>query len=226
MNGLIVLDKPAGISSARAVAAVKRLLPRGTRIGHAGTLDPFATGLLILLVGPATRRCEQIMSWRKTYQATVKLGATTVTDDPDSPEQPFEAAGGVDVPSRESIEQALRGFIGAIEQRPPVYSAIKIGGRRASDRAREGAQLQLKPRIVQVYGIEFLSYEWPAVRLRIECGRGTYVRSIARDLGERLGVGGYVTALRRTRIGEFGVERACTLDQLSEQNIEQHLRAG
>src|SRR5580765_4220436 len=150
MHGIIVLDKPAGMSSARAVAKVKHLLPRGTKVGHAGTLDPFATGVLILLIGKATRQCERIMSQRKTYEATIKLGATTATDDPDSPEQPHEASGPV---SRETVESALSKFVGAIQQTPPVYSALKINGRRACDLVRDGRDVELKARTVQVYSV-------------------------------------------------------------------------
>jgi tRNA pseudouridine55 synthase len=230
LDGLIILDKPSGLTSARAVDLVKRLLPRGTKVGHAGTLDPFATGLLVLLVGRATRRCERIMELPKTYEATVRLGATTATDDPESPEQPFAAgasgrsAGGVEIPTRAMIEESLRGLVGQIQQRPPVYSAIKLSGRRASDRARGGAQVQLEPRIVQVHSIEVLSYEWPLLKLRLTCGRGTYIRAIARDLGENLSVGGYLTELRRTRIGEFDVGDAARLDALTAQNLLAHLR--
>jgi len=221
-EGLIILDKPAGMSSARAVAAVKRLLPREEKLGHAGTLDPFATGVLVLMVGRATRCSERIMSWPKTYEATIKLGATTPTDDPESPERAFAGAG--PAPELGQIEQALRGFVGAIQQRPPIYSAIKIDGKRACDRVRGGAaDLQLKPRIVQVHAIDVLSYQWPLLSVRIDCGRGTYIRSIARDLGIALNVGGYLTALRRTRVGQCTIDRAVTLTHLDARNISLHV---
>src|SRR5688500_10832306 len=135
ISGVLVLDKPAGISSARAVAQVKRLLPRGTRIGHAGTLDPFATGVLLLLVGRATKLCEQLMDQPKTYEATIKLGANTETDDPESPEI---ATPNAPVPTIDHVREALARFVGAIEQRPPKFSALKIAGRRACDRVRAG----------------------------------------------------------------------------------------
>jgi tRNA pseudouridine55 synthase len=230
LDGLIILDKPSGLTSARAVDLVKRLLPRGTKVGHAGTLDPFATGLLVLLVGRATRLCERIMELPKTYEATVRLGATTATDDPESPARPFAAGAsgrstaGVEIPSRTMIEESLRGFVGQIQQRPPVYSAIKLFGRRACDRARGGAAVQLEPRIVRVHSIDVLSYEWPLLKLRITCGRGTYIRAIARDVGEKLAVGGYLTELRRTRIGGFDVGDAARLDALTAQNLLAHLR--
>jgi tRNA pseudouridine55 synthase len=223
MDGIINLDKPAGISSAKAVWHVKRLLPKGARIGHAGTLDPFATGVLLLLVGKATKLCEQLIRQPKSYEATVKLGATTATDDADSQEQVARTPSAL-IPSREDIEASLKRFIGSIEQRPPAFCALKVGGRRAYQLARDGNPPVLAPRTVEIYSIELLDYAWPLVRLRIECGRGTYIRSIARDLGEALGVGGYLTQLRRTRVGEFRIEDAVSLEQLKEQGAEKFLR--
>jgi tRNA pseudouridine55 synthase len=222
LNHIIVLDKPAGISSAKAVDKVKRVLPRGTKIGHAGTLDPFATGVLLLLIGRATKLCERLMDQPKQYEATMKLGATTATDDPESPEMPVE---GVAPVAAERILAALPQFVGAIQQRPPAFSAMKVAGRRAYDLARDGKPPELQPRTVQVYRIDLLGFAWPLLRLRIDCGRGTYIRAIARDLGEALGVGGYLTQLRRTRIGEFGVESAVTLDRLAADGVAPHLRA-
>src|SRR2546423_10707963 len=153
MTGILNIDKPAGISSAGAVARVKRLLPRGTKIGHAGTLDPFATGVLLLLIGKATKLCERLMDQPKQYEATVKLGATTVTDDPESSEAPFSPAHGPGYvpPSRQQIELAIPSFVGAIQQRPPSFSAMKIAGRRAYDLARRGSDVKLQPRTVHVY---------------------------------------------------------------------------
>jgi tRNA pseudouridine55 synthase len=222
MTGILVIDKPAGVSSARVVAQVKRLLPRGTKIGHAGTLDPFATGVLLLLVGKATKWCERLMDEPKQYDATVKLGATTETDDPESAEQVHDVAV---IPTSEQVDAALGRFVGSITQRPPVFSALKVGGRRAYDLARKGQAVELEARTVQVYGIERLGYKWPLVSLRIDCGRGTYIRSIARDLGEALGVGGgYLTALRRTRVGTFGVETALPPDKLVGADLAEHLQ--
>jgi tRNA pseudouridine55 synthase len=214
MNGILVIDKPAGVSSARIVARVKRLLPRGTKIGHAGTLDPFATGVLLLLVGRATKLCERLMDSPKQYEATVKFGANTATDDPETIEEPRDVGA---IPTGDQVDSALRGFVGEIMQRPPAFSAMKVAGRRAYDLARKGNLVELEPRIVRVYAIERLAYQWPLLSLRIDCGRGTYIRAIARDLGEALGVGGYLTALRRTRIGRFDVARdACSVEQLGQ----------
>jgi tRNA pseudouridine55 synthase len=220
-DGILNIDKPAGLSSARVVARAKRLLPRGTKVGHAGTLDPFATGVLLLLVGKATKLCERLMSEPKQYLATVKLGATTETLDPETPEV---VRAGVLPVTRERVEHVLPGFVGEIEQTPPAYSALKIGGRPAYQLAREGETVELKPRRVKVYAIELLRYDWPALELRIDCGRGTYVRSIARDVGEALGTDGYLTALRRTKVGVFSADAAVTVDTLQQDGVERHLR--
>jgi tRNA pseudouridine55 synthase len=227
LNGCLNLDKPAGMSSARAVDRVKRILPRKTKIGHAGTLDPFATGVLVLLIGRATKQCESLMDQPKQYEATVKFGATTATDDPESAEAPFSpghapgyVAGSVTLPQ---IRNVLPRFIGQIQQRPPAYSALKVGGKRAYNLARSGESVELQARTVQVYGIELLEYAWPLLRLRIDCGRGTYIRAIARDLGEALGVGGYLTELRRTRIGSFAIEHAVTMERILQDGVTPHL---
>ena len=226
LAGVINLDKPPGISSARAVDRVKRVLPRGTKIGHAGTLDPFATGVLLLLVGKATKACERLMDAPKQYEATVTFGATTATDDPESPPTPWTPAGGgpIEPLPRERIEAALPSFSGRILQRPPAFSAMKIEGRRAYDVARKGGEVTLEARPVNVYGIDLLEYAWPRLRLRIDCGRGTYIRAIARDLGEALDVGGYLTELRRTKVGAFAINESVTLDRVATEGVTSHLR--
>ena len=198
--GFLVLDKPAGLSSAKALNAVKRRLARGTKVGHAGTLDPFATGVLVVLVGGATRLCERVMGLPKRYEATLRLGATTPTLDPESPEQPVP---GAVAPSLDAVKRVLAGFQGEIEQVPPAHSAIKVDGRRAYDLARAGESVQLPPRKVRIDRVELFGFEWPNLRLAVECGRGFYVRSFARDVGEALGTGAYLTALRRTHVGPF-----------------------
>jgi tRNA pseudouridine55 synthase len=224
MQGMINLDKPSGITSARVVDAVKRLLPRGTKVGHAGTLDRFATGVLLILIGNATRHCETLMGQPKTYEGTVKLGVTTATDDPESAEETFlgnEAQ--VLRPGLDEVRRALGPFVGEILQRPPVYSALKLAGKRASDRARAGQRVLPEPRRVHVYSIDLLDYQYPFARLRIECGRGTYIRSIARDLGEALGTGAYLTQLRRTRIGSHDTSGSVKLEDLTVANIPSHV---
>lgn len=220
MEGVINLDKPAGLTSARAVGRVKRLLPRGTKIGHAGTLDPFATGVLLLLVGKATKRSESLMNSPKQYEATLKFGATTETLDPDSPEI---LAPPIAPPHEQSIRDLLPRFIGEIQQLPPAYSALKINGRPAYELARKGKEINLEPRPVRIYGIELIQYAWPFLSLRIDCGRGTYIRSLARDIGDALGTAAYLTSLRRTRVGEYHASAAVALDAVLADGIERYL---
>jgi tRNA pseudouridine55 synthase len=220
MFGFLKIDKPAAMTSAAAVNSVKRLLPRGTKVGHAGTLDPFATGLLVILIGKATKRCEELMDQPKQYEGTIRLGATAETDDPESPPQ---VVGRATPPTESAVRDALMRFKGDIQQIPPVYSALKIAGKRACDRVRAGETVELKPRTVRIYDIVLVDYAWPDAKVRIDCGRGTYIRAIARDLGQMLGVGGYLTALRRTRSGSFQIEHAVTLEQLSADGVERHL---
>jgi tRNA pseudouridine55 synthase len=220
-DGIINLDKPAGLHSANAVRHLKRLLPPGAKVGHAGALDPFATGVLLLLVGKAAKCCEMLMDQPKTYDATIKLGATTETDDRDSPEN---AVPGAMPPSGEEIERAAAELTGVVSQRPPRFSAIKIAGRRAYDLARSGKGVDPPPRNVRIYAIDILSFDWPILKLRIDSGRGTYIRSIARDLGEKLKTGGYLTELRRTRIGRFTIEQSVSMDLLRQGGVESHLQ--
>jgi len=221
MNGILNLNKPARVSSAAAVARVKRLLPRGVKIGHAGTLDPFATGVLVLLIGKATKLCEKLMDEAKQYEATVKLGATTETLDPDSEEVVDSHANAVE---REKVEEALQKFVGEIQQRPPVYSALKVAGRAAYARARGGEEVVLEARAVRVYGIETMRYEWPFVQIRVNCGRGTYIRSLARDIAEELGTKGYLTELKRTAVGPFRIADAVTIEKVQSEGIEGFIR--
>ena len=232
-QGFIALDKSDGQTSARAVAAVKRLLrgpgerpPKPPKVGHAGTLDPFATGVLVVLVGPATKQCERVMGLPKGYDATVRLGAITATLDPETPEQAYVPPSGesrADVPTAAEIAAALAGMTGEVSQVPPVFSALKIGGRRSADRARAGEAVRAKPRVVRIDRLEVLDYDWPTVRIRVACGRGTYVRAIARDLGAALGVGGYLTELRRNFVGPFTERRSVTLERLEVEGVEAHL---
>jgi tRNA pseudouridine55 synthase len=177
--------------------------------------------VLLLLVGKATKQCERLMDEPKQYEATVKFGATTETDDPESPEIPWPRQGtDAPPPTRAELEAALRSFVGEILQRPPPYSAMKVGGRRAYELARKGDLVKLEPRKVKVYGAELLGYDFPLARVRIDCGRGTYIRSIARDLGAALDVGGHLTALRRTRVGAFEADGAVAPQALASVSVE------
>ncbi len=205
MHGVLAVDKGEGLSSGGAVARVRRALGRDVRVGHAGTLDPFATGLLLILAGDATRLSDLGMTLEKTYVAHVRLGVTTATLDTEVPISERADPG----PYRPgALHEALDALTGRIEQVPPAYSALKVDGRRAYDLARKGREVALAPRSVVVHRIMVLAVRWPDVVLRIRCGKGTYIRSLARDLGVALGVPAMLTALRRTAIGSFGVDSA------------------
>jgi tRNA pseudouridine55 synthase len=205
-NGLLVLDKPSGLTSRDAVDRAARWFPRKTKIGHAGTLDPLATGVLVLAVGQATRLIEYVQAMPKVYRTRIRLGAT---DDADGTITENANAHPV---NEEAVRAALASFIGEVEQVPPTYSAARVEGRRAYALARRGTEVELAPRKVRVDRIDVREYRWPELELDVFCGKGTYIRSIARDLGRALGVGGYVTELRRLRIGPFTVEDAIPLD--------------
>ena len=212
VNGILNFDKPMRISSAGAVGRVKWLLGKKYKVGHAGTLDPFATGVLLILIGRATKQCELLMGQPKRYVATIKLGATTPTLDPTSE----EVVSPVDAPvSRAAVEAVLSSFVGNVLQQPPAFSALKLGGRSAYKLARVGEAVELQPRHVRVYSINLLDYAWPLATIDVHCGRGTYVRALARDIGEQLGVGGYLSALRRTAVGAYTVDTAVALDALT-----------
>jgi tRNA pseudouridine55 synthase len=209
LNGLLVLDKPAGITSRDAVDRALRWFGRRTRMGHTGTLDPFATGVLVLCLGSATRLTEYVQHMGKTYHSVFVLGATSDTDDVDGTVTPVPGASD---PGREAVAAALAGLVGTIEQVPPAYSAAKVAGQRAYALARQGEDVSLRPRPVQVHGIDLLRYEYPEVEVEVRCGKGTYIRSLARDAGRALGCGAHVRQLRRTRVGPFSVESAVSLD--------------
>ena len=204
-DGLLVLDKPGGVTSRDAVDRALRWFPRGTRVGHTGTLDPLATGVLVLCLGAATRLAEYVQRMAKTYRAGVRLGARSDTDDADGAVAPVESAA---PPDAATLAACVAGFVGEIEQTPPAYSAAKVAGRRAYDLARRGHDVDLRPRKVSIYGIDVLEYDYPRLELEVRCGKGTYVRSLARDLGDRLGCGALVQTLRRTRVGPFAAEDA------------------
>jgi tRNA pseudouridine55 synthase len=217
---VINLDKPAGPSSAAVLNRVKRVLPRGTKLGHAGTLDPFATGVLVTLVGKGTKLSEWFMHQPKQYVAILKLGATTETLDPESPEMPHPDPPPVTL---EQLQERAAAFVGTIRQRPPVYSAMKIGGRRAYDLARKGHAVEPEPRDVRIDRLEIQSLENNLLTLTVDCGRGTYIRSLARDLAAAVGTWGYLTALRRTRVGPLTASSAVNPEVLATQGVAAHI---
>ncbi|MCS7045583.1 MAG: tRNA pseudouridine(55) synthase TruB [Gemmataceae bacterium] len=207
--GFLVLDKPPGLSSRAAVDAVARWFPHGTRLGHTGTLDPLATGVLVVAVGAATRLCGRVQEMVKTYRAAIRLGARSTTDDAEGALTPAAPA---TIPERGDVERVLGTLVGDVVQTPPAFSAVKVGGRRAYLLARRGEEVKLAPRTVRIAGLDLLSYEYPDLEVEVVCGKGTYLRSLARDLGEHLGCGGYLTALRRRRVGPFTETIALSLD--------------
>ncbi|MEN3952154.1 tRNA pseudouridine(55) synthase TruB [Iodidimonas sp. SYSU 1G8] len=211
ITGWIVVDKPQGVTSAHAVARVKRMLD-AAKVGHAGTLDPLATGVLPLALGDATKLVSYAMGGSKTYKFTVQWGEGRDTDDSEG-----AVTGTSDVrPDAAAIEAVLPEFTGLIQQKPPSYSAIKVDGERAYDLARDGAPPDLPPREVQVDRFSLLAAGADSADFEVDCGKGTYVRSLARDLGVRLGTFGHVTALRRTRVGPFHEADSFSLDKIGE----------
>lgn len=212
LDGILLLDKPQGLSSNNALQVARRLL-RAEKGGHTGALDPLATGLLPLCFGEATKIAGLLLGSAKAYEAEIALGATTDTDDAEGQVLRTRA---VPVLDHEQIEQALAGFIGLIEQRAPIYSALKQGGEPLYVKARRGEDITAPVRQVQVDAIELLALEGDRLRVRITCGSGTYIRSIARDLGELLGCGAHITVLRRLWVTPFDAPRMYCLEELRQ----------
>jgi tRNA pseudouridine55 synthase len=208
-HGLLIIDKPSGMTSRAALDRAAAWFPPDTRIGHAGTLDPLASGVLVLCIGKARRLVEYVQDLPKTYWARVLLGARSDTDDADGV---CVRESDPPMPEWPDIHQALSDFVGQIQQVPPKFSAARHCGKRAYKLARKHRDFELAPRMVQIHQITIEAYEYPYLDLLIECGKGTYIRSMARDLGERLGCGGLISALRRTRIGGFDETNALQLD--------------
>ena len=212
INGWLILDKPQGLTSNQALGWLKRLY-NPKKVGHAGTLDPLATGVLPIAFGEATKTVAHVVDCEKTYDFTIRWGIETDTDDAEG--QPVRTSDAR--PGREAIEAALPPFVGDIMQVPPCYSAIKVEGERAYDLARDGEAVELEPRLVSVYELEIEETISPELtRLICACGKGTYVRSIARDLGRALGCYGHIAALRRTSVGPFDEENAISLEKLED----------
>ena len=217
MFGLLVIDKPAGPTSHDVVAGIRRRLGRRVKVGHAGTLDPFACGVLVICVGPATRLARYVQAQPKRYRATIALGADSTTDDPEGPISSVEDAA---APDEAALRGTLEQFVGTIQQIPPAHSAVHVDGRRAYKLARAGQSPQLAPRAVTVHSIGLLRYEYPDVEIEVACGTGTYIRAIARDVGQALGTGGYCRELTRTAIGDFRIANAVAPDDV---DLPRHL---
>ncbi|MDY0125667.1 MAG: tRNA pseudouridine(55) synthase TruB [Anaerolineaceae bacterium] len=211
VSGVLIVDKPIGMTSHDVVQFIRR----GTRInraGHTGTLDPRASGVLVVLVGPAVRLSEFVSASDKRYQAVIKFGMTTSTFDT---EGEITSRRPVDI-SYEELEEALSGFVGEFEQMPPIYSALKVKGKKAYELAREGKDVELEPRTITVHSLELLDWDPPEAVIDIQCSSGTYVRSLASDLGEKLGSGATLIGLRRTKNGQFTLREAISLRRLEE----------
>lgn len=225
ISGLILIDKSRGPTSMDCCRAVKhRLINAGfhksIKVGHGGTLDPLATGLVVVLVGKATKLCDTIMAGQKRYIADIDLSFTSTTDDLEGQTTPVPVQ---TPPTREVLERAAAAFVGVTQQRPPAFSAMWIDGKRAYDLARKGKAPQMQPRPVEILSIAVLLYAWPIARLDVTCGKGTYIRSLARDLGASLGAGGCLIALRRTQSGPFDVADATPYDALPQQITAENL---
>jgi tRNA pseudouridine55 synthase len=214
MNGILLFDKPAGWTSHDVVAKVRNILKNETgqkiKVGHTGTLDPFATGLLILMVGSYTKRAEEFSKLDKTYEAEIILGSISSTGDPEGEITEKSSY----KPEPEEIQKILEQFTGEIQQTPHKFSAIKIDGQRAYKLARAGKEVELEPRKVTIHNLRLTDYKYPKLKVTAEVSSGTYIRSLAEDIGEKLGTGAYLSLLRRTQVGKFKVENALTFDDL------------
>lgn len=232
----LLVDKPAGMTSFGVVARVRRKLSEQVghkvKVGHTGTLDPFATGLLLLLIGKGTKHASDFLKLDKEYIATIRLGQTSTTGDPEGeitttfpignpssdadrpvPECSPQATS---IPDLATIQTAVQSFVGEIKQTVPQFSAIKINGQRAYKLARNGKTVEMPTRTVTIYEIEILNYTWPELQIRCQVSSGTYIRTLGEDIGKKLGTGAYLTALRRTKVGNYRIENATKLDDFMQ----------
>ncbi len=210
-DGIILIDKPAGMTSFGVVARVRRVLSKQAgkkvKVGHCGTLDPFATGLLILCVGKECKNAGAYMKHDKLYEATFRLGQESTTGDPEGEVTDISDK----IPTREEVEQILEQFSGEIQQRPPIFSALKIDGVRAYKLARDGKEVEIPLRTVTIHSLALIDYNYPELKIRTHVSSGTYIRSLGVDIGKALGTGAYCTQLRRMSVAQWGVDDAQTL---------------
>jgi len=211
-DDVLLIDKPAGITSFGVVARVRRVLSqqlgKKAKVGHTGTLDPFATGLMIIVTGKECRNAGNYSKLDKEYEATITLGLTSTTGDPEGELNQVSS----DVPSLDAVQAALKQFTGEITQRPPIYSAIKINGRRAYDLARKGEVFEMPERQVTVFSLELLDYTYPEINIRVHVSSGTYIRTLAQDIGTVLETGAYCSQLRRTKVAQWSVSDATPVE--------------
>jgi tRNA pseudouridine55 synthase len=230
-TGLLIIDKPLGLTSMAICRKVRWLLvqggaPRKMKVGHGGTLDPLATGVLVILTGKATRLCDRVMAGEKRYTAEIDLAHISPTDDRESESIPVPIQR---IPTREEIVRACAAFVGSIQQKPPAYSAIWIEGERAYNLARRSSRAgsedlpQMQARAIDIHTIDILEYDFPRLTVDIRCGKGTYIRSLARDIGLALSTGGMLAALRRTAVGPFTIDQARDFQGLPEPLTQQDL---
>ena len=221
MDGILLIDKPSGWTSFDVVAKVRSLIRQETglkkpKVGHTGTLDPLATGLLIIVVGSYCKRASEFSKLDKVYEVTMKLGQTSTTGD----EEGEKTESGDRRPETREVEQALQKFTGEIMQTPPIYSAIKVGGKRAYKLAREGKEVKLEPRPVTIYDITNVNYVYPEVKFTAHVSSGTYIRSLVEDIGKNLGTGAYMSGLRRTEVGDFFIKGSENMQRLKLANVK------
>ena len=214
-NGIMLIDKPAGWTSHDVVAKVRSILKKQTgqkvKVGHTGTLDPFATGLLVLVTGSYTKKATEFSKLDKTYEGEITLGSNSSTGDSEG-----EITRHSDKkPSMTAVEAVLGSFLGEIEQTPHKFSAVKVSGQRAYKLAREGKKVEIEPRKVKIYSLDVTDYSYPKLKIRTRVSSGTYIRSLAEDIGKKLGTGAYLSALRRTSVGKFDVKDAQQIDKIN-----------
>jgi tRNA pseudouridine55 synthase len=231
MDGILLIDKPEGWTSFDVVNYVRKTVarledkkPRHVKVGHTGTLDPSATGLLVLCIGKATKLVPTMIKHDKTYDVELTLGMTSTTGDKEGVLSSNVESRRSSIPSLEEIERVIMTFVGEIEQVPPAFSAIKVNGKRAYDLARAGKPVELQPRKVIIHSITAVSYAYPVVHFTASVGSGTYIRSLASDIGEKLGTGAYMSNLRRKNVAEYKIEQAYAISEVDE-TIEQKILA-
>ncbi len=229
MNGYLLVDKPKGWTSFDVVNKVRSLVQQsglnttGKKrfpVGHTGTLDPLATGLLVILVGDYTKRAEGLSKQDKTYEVTMKLGLTSTTGD----EEGEKTTVSDNKPDIKTVEATIKSFEGESEQLPPIYSAIKVAGQRAYKLARQGKEVKLEPRPIKIYNIDHVAYKYPQVSFTARVSSGTYIRSLVEDIGRKLSTGAYMSNLKRTKIASYDLKDALDMSELSAEQIYQRLR--
>ncbi len=224
MDGILLVNKPKGWTSFDAVAKIRGVLRAGSgpkvKVGHTGTLDPLATGLLVLLVGKATKQAPELSKVDKTYETAVKLGFNSTTGDEEGEKTQISDK----KPTQEQIQTVLNSFLGEIDQIPPAYSAIKVDGQRAYKLARQGKAVKIEPRRVKIYEITDVEYDYPELKFTVQVSSGTYIRTLAEDIGKSLGTGAYLTDLKRSKVGQYDLKDAISPENVTAEDIYEHLQ--